>query len=187
MPLETLLQNYGYIAVFLGTILEGETILILAGFASHRGYLDFPIVCAVAFLGGFLGDQFYFYLGKQKGQKMLARRPEWQDRVEKVNFYLRKYQVWLLLGFRFFYGTRTMVPFALGMSDIRVGRFVLFNAISGMVWAVLIAGAGYFFGSAIEAVFGDIRRYEEYIMGGLVLAGLTIWLIRRIKKRNIAK
>lgn len=58
MPLADLLREYGYYAVFLGTFLEGETVLVMAGFAAHSGYLQLPWVIAVA--GGTLGDQLYF-------------------------------------------------------------------------------------------------------------------------------
>jgi membrane protein DedA with SNARE-associated domain len=40
MTLESILDPYGYLAVLVGTFLEGETILVLGGFAAHRGYLQ---------------------------------------------------------------------------------------------------------------------------------------------------
>jgi membrane protein DedA with SNARE-associated domain len=43
--------------VFLGTLLEAETILLSAGFAANRGLLQWPLVVAVAFVGATLGDQ----------------------------------------------------------------------------------------------------------------------------------
>jgi hypothetical protein len=50
MAIATLIQNYGYVAVFLGTLLESETVLVLAGFAAHRGYLSWqpppPAACS---------------------------------------------------------------------------------------------------------------------------------------------
>jgi membrane protein DedA with SNARE-associated domain len=41
MTPELLLQKFGYLAVFVGTFLEGETILVMAGFFAERGYLTF--------------------------------------------------------------------------------------------------------------------------------------------------
>lgn len=60
MTFEELISTYGYVAVGIGTFQEGETILILGGFASHRGYLELPWVIACAFLGTLFGDRFYF-------------------------------------------------------------------------------------------------------------------------------
>ena len=75
MNLAGLLATYGYLAVAVGTFLEGETILLMAGFAAHCGYLDLSKVILVAFVAGFLGDQFYFFLGQRYGDRILARFP----------------------------------------------------------------------------------------------------------------
>ena len=44
MDLQGIIENYGFAAVLVGTFLEGETILILAGLAAHLGYLNLPLV-----------------------------------------------------------------------------------------------------------------------------------------------
>jgi membrane protein DedA with SNARE-associated domain len=58
-----LVQDYGYYAVFVGALLEGETVLAMAGYAAFEGYLKLERVILIAAIGGFLGDQFFFYLG----------------------------------------------------------------------------------------------------------------------------
>jgi len=45
MTLESVIDTYGYVAVLIGTCLEGETILVLGG----RGYLALPWVIVAAF------------------------------------------------------------------------------------------------------------------------------------------
>jgi membrane protein DedA with SNARE-associated domain len=62
MNWELVIGSYGYIALFLGTFVEGETILLMAGFAAHLGYLYLPWVILVAFLGSLSGDQVFFLL-----------------------------------------------------------------------------------------------------------------------------
>ena len=52
MELASLIQTYGYGIVLIGTVLEGETVLTLAGFAAHRGYLQLPLVIVTAAVGG---------------------------------------------------------------------------------------------------------------------------------------
>ena len=54
---EQLIADFGYIAIFIGTFLEGELVLALGGVAAAHGYLSFTAVLAVAIVGGFLGDQ----------------------------------------------------------------------------------------------------------------------------------
>jgi len=73
--LESFVQSYGYGALFLGTLLEGETVLILAGLMAHMGLMKLPPVILVALLGSFLEDQFYFFLGRRQGAALLDRHP----------------------------------------------------------------------------------------------------------------
>lgn len=110
MSLETLISTYGYAAIGIGAFLEGETILILGGLAAHRGYLELPWVIVCAFLGTLFGDQLYFYIGRTKGKALLERRPHWKSKSEKVFLLLNRHQVWVILGFRFLYGLRTVTP-----------------------------------------------------------------------------
>ena len=56
MNLPELIESYGYWAVLAGTLLDGESVLLLAGFAAHRGYLQLQDVIGVAIIGSFLGD-----------------------------------------------------------------------------------------------------------------------------------
>ena len=69
LDLPGLIDSYGYLAVAIGTFLEGETILALGGLAAHRGYLSFRDVVIVALLCGFAGDQFFFFLGRYHGDR----------------------------------------------------------------------------------------------------------------------
>jgi membrane protein DedA with SNARE-associated domain len=59
MSAETAISTYGYVAIAIGGFFEGETILVLAGFAAHRGHLHLPWVIVWGFLGTLCGDQLY--------------------------------------------------------------------------------------------------------------------------------
>lgn len=65
MTLDQLIDTYGYWAILVGTLLEGETILLLGGFAAYQGYLALPWVILAAFIGAFCGDQLFFFLGEE--------------------------------------------------------------------------------------------------------------------------
>jgi membrane protein DedA with SNARE-associated domain len=70
-----LIAQYGYLVLFFGALVEGETILIAAAFAAHRGYLFLPWVVLIAFAGSFAGDQFCFFLGRKKGRIFCRNGP----------------------------------------------------------------------------------------------------------------
>jgi len=177
MPLEILIEKYGYLALLIGTFLEGETILILGGFAAHQGYLVLPYVIFSAFLGTLFGDQLFFFIGRFKGREFLDRRLKWRSRVEKAQRLLDRHHTLVIIGFRFIYGIRTVTPFVLGMSNVKTWRFVLLNILSAMVWAIGIGTAGYFFGVTIEALIEDIKHYEQIIIIAIAVIGIIIWSI----------
>jgi membrane protein DedA with SNARE-associated domain len=172
------LAHFGYLAVFLGTFLEGETVLLLAGFAAHRGYLALPGVIACAFAGTLAGDQLYFFLGRSRGPAFLARRPRWGRRVARARELVQRHQDAVILGFRFLYGTRTVVPFVVGMSGVAPWRFAALNAVSAAVWATAIGLVGYAVGESAERLLGEVERYELALFAGLALVGGAVWLLR---------
>lgn len=175
MSLASLIENYGYLALLLGTFLEGETILVLAGFAAQRGHLELPWVIIVAFIGSFSGDQLFFYLGRYYGAALINRRASWRNRADKVYRLIERHQNFLILTFRFYYGLRSVTPFALGASRVSRSRYLTLNAIGAVVWAVALGWAGYLFGRAFELMLDDFKRYELYVLGGLALLGVVIW------------
>lgn len=179
VTLRSLVQAYGYYAVFAGTFLEGETILVMAGFAAHRGILALPWVMAVAFLGSLFGDQVYFWLGRRYGRRILARFPRLRARSRKVDALVNRFGSLLILVIRFVYGLRTLGPLVIGMSGVPALWFVALNVVGAATWAVVIGGAGYFFGNALELVLGDLRRYEELALGVIALIGGIVWLVHR--------
>jgi len=179
-----LLQQYGYVAVLIGTLLEGETVLLIAGFAAHRGYLDPGVVIAVAAAGGFLGDQGFFWLGRLRGQRVIARWPRLQAHAQQVTALLERHHTWVIIGIRFMYGLRVAGPVLIGMSEVSALRFAALNLVGAVLWAGLIGGAGYLFGQALELVLGDIKRYELLALGALVAAGIMAWVVRRRRARR---
>ena len=174
MDLPGLIDSYGYIAVLIGAFLEGETLLALAGLASYRGYLDFYTVVAIALVAGFAGDQFYFFLGRVKGQKLLERFPNARERAQRFDAMLSRWHAPLIVAVRFMYGFRIVGPILLGMGRVPAWKFVLFNFIGAAIWAPLIAGIGYEFGEIVETALGNMKRYEIWIFAGVALLGCTV-------------
>jgi len=179
--LEHLIDNYGYIAIVIGTFLEGETVLILGGIAAKLDYLKLPWVIFYAFIGTLCGDQLFFLLGRFHGQSLLNKRPSWQKRVEKVNRIIEQHPTLIILGFRFLYGLRNITPFVLGMSQIAIIKFAILNIISAALWAVIIGSLGYAFGHGLELMLGDIKRYEVAILGITLISGVFIWFIHQFR------
>jgi membrane protein DedA with SNARE-associated domain len=177
--MESLVFHFGYLAIAIGTFFEGETILILGGLAAHQGYLALPGVAICAFIGSLAGDQTAFLLGRRRGRAFLENRPRLRARADRVIALLERRQVALILGFRFLYGLRNVVPFAAGASRVPVRRFVALNAVGAIVWSIAFSVGGYYFGMALEAALGEIKRYELAVLGAGFVVAAIIWIARR--------
>lgn len=177
--------SYGYLAVFVGTLLKGETILIAAGFAAHRGLLDWPLVVLVAIVGGTLGDQLAFLLGRWKGAALIERFPALAQRKPRIHDLLERYDVIFILTVRFLYGLRIAGPLILGSSRVPLLRFAVLNVMGATLWAILVAGAGYTFGLAINSLIADTKRIEEFVLVVILALGVGLWLWRRFRTRTL--
>lgn len=184
MVLTQLVADYGYLAVFAGTLFEGETILIAAGFAAHQGYLSLPWIVLIAFCGGTLGDQIWFFIGRRYGTALLDRFPHLSPATQRVNRLMLRYQVGVIIGVRFMYGLRIAGPIAIGMSEVPAWRFILLNMIGAAIWALLIAGAGYLFGQTLQWLFADIKRYEEGALLLIISLALMFGMLRRLRRKR---
>lgn len=185
--LQQFLNDFGYFALFLGTFFEGETILVLAGFLAFRGYMDINMVVVVAFFGSYAGDQLWYFLGRKHGRKLLARKPRWQLMGDKALEHIRKHPDIWVLSFRFVYGLRTVMPVAIGLSGYPPRRYLLLNGIGAAVWATALGLAAYHFGSFLEHMLGNVKKYELWVLGALVLLGVGLWIRRRIKAARVAR
>ncbi|MFN3076020.1 MAG: DedA family protein [Alphaproteobacteria bacterium] len=182
--LEQYLSTYGYLAILLITFLEGESIVILAGVFAYQGLLELPMVAAAAFTGSFLGDQFYFSIGRRYGQPLLQRWPDMTARIEWAFRLLRRYETVFILSFRFIYGVRNVSPFVIGMSAIPRLKFILLNMLAAIVWALSFSIGGYYFGHALERVVGEHQAKVLWSLVGLVLVVGVVTLVRRTLRRR---
>jgi len=182
--IRTFIDQYGYLAVFLGAVLEGETVLTVAGFAAHRGYLALHWVIGAAALGGFLGDQIGYWLGRTRWPGLAPRFPSLQRAEKKVHGLLDHHSLWIIVVIRFTYGLRIAGPIVIGASRVGPLRFTILNLIGAILWATLIAGLGYAFGQALALMLEDVKKYEEVALAGIVVLGLAVWLYHRIRTRR---
>lgn len=188
MDLSQLIVHSGaclYLGVLLCTFLEGETIVLLAGFAAAQGLADPVLLLFSAWIGSFSGDQCYFWIGRYCGGTVLDRFPRWRHSVDNALRWLERYDTGFILSFRFIYGVRNISSFALGLSAVRWDRFLWLNLAAAGLWAASFVAAGYFLGHAFRAVLGDIARSFSLVMLAAFVAIATgVWLLHRRQRRR---
>ncbi|UJR86603.1 DedA family protein [Sandaracinus amylolyticus] len=183
--LEELVARWGYVAIAIGAILEGETAVVVGAALAHHGLLDVRAVALTAFAGSFAGDQAWYWLGRRSGARLIASRPRWAERAARASDRMRRWGDWYVVAFRFLYGLRVISPVLLGAADFPARRFVPLNAIGALLWAIAITALGWSLGSAIQALLGRLARIEELIAAGALVL-LVIAVATRIVRRRRA-
>ena len=188
MDINQLIAQHGvffYAIVFAWTFLEGETVVIFAGFAAAQGLVEPLPLLVAAWLGSFAGDQFYFWIARHFGVKLLDRFPRWRHGVDGALRWLERYDAGFILSFRFIYGVRNFSSFALGLSAVRWERFLWLNFTAAGLWAASFVAIGYFLGHAFRAMLGDLARSFSLVMLGVFVAiGAGMWLLHRLQRRR---
>jgi membrane protein DedA with SNARE-associated domain len=188
MRIHQLIADHGayfYLIVFVWTFLEGETIVLFAGFAAAQGLLRLEPLIIAACLGSFAGDQTYFWLGRHFGQAVLKRFPRFRNGVDSALKWVERYSAGFILTFRFIYGVRNFSSFALGLSAVNWRRFLWLNLFAAAVWAVTFVALGYFLGHAMRKALPEIARsFRLSMLAALVVVGLATWLLHRLQRRR---
>ena len=176
------LVQYGYVILFVWSVMEGELGLVMAGTMVHTGHMDMPTAIFVAGLGGFTGDQIYFWIGRYNRtwiQKYLHRH---RRKFALAHLLLKKYG-WPVIFFqRYLYGLRTIIPMSIGLTRYSARKFALINFLSAQVWAAITIVLAYLFGKQILQVleFAKHHWYFALPMAALILSGV-LYTFHRIE------
>ncbi|HEY6878046.1 MAG TPA: DedA family protein [Polyangiales bacterium] len=181
--MDAFIAHWGYLAIIVGTVLEGEAVLVAAGAMAHHGPLWLPWVMLAAFVGSVGGDQLWFLLGHRYGMRWLAARPHLLTRARVVQSWLDQYGIGFLIGFRFFYGLRTVTPVLLGATGFSLRRFAVFNLIGAAAWAVTFGAFGYGMGAGLKAMLARHGRTHELLLAGAAVAVVCGVLVYKRMRR----
>jgi membrane protein DedA with SNARE-associated domain len=183
MTITLLIARYGLLALFVGSGIEGEAVVVTGGILAHKGMVPLWGAMLVSALGSCLADQLWFFAGRY------CRRYRWvQALMEKPAFaravtFLERHPTAFIFGFRFVYGMRTASPIAIGTTHIPARTFVPLNMLSAAVWGPLFTLLGYGFGRAIDPVLQRLQSgFVVALLCALAAGALSfaiLWLVRR--------
>src|SRR5207248_2860448 len=188
-----LLTTYGYWAVLVFVAIEstgipfpGETMLLIAAiYAGTTHRLSIPLVIGAAASGAIIGDNIGFWIGREGGYRLLRRYGRYirlEERRLKLGQYLfLKHGGKVVFFGRFVAVLRALAAFLAGTNRMPWPRFLLFNALGGIVWATLYGIGGYVLGNNIHRFTGPIGTIT--IALAVILILVLLFLLRRNEHR----
>ncbi|PYP37523.1 MAG: hypothetical protein DMD46_05570 [Gemmatimonadetes bacterium] len=175
MDLGAVIHSYGGPVLFVWAWLQGEAAVIVGGSLAARGYWPWWAVWLFACVPATLGHQIYYALGRRFGEPLLDRLPaRMQPAIARARTLVRENAVRVMLVMRFAYGIRLPLPILCGAVGITPLRFLRYNALTALVWALLFTWLGYVYGAAAGAALARVAHYEAWFLVGAVAFGLSV-------------
>lgn len=144
----------------------GEAVAITAGVLAADGELNVMLVFAAAALGGFLGDNFSYWLGASLGRRAERRlfgSERGQRQIGWARRQLEQRGAVIIVAARFIPGGRTATTFSSGALEMPWRRFAAIDAVAASLWAAYATCLGYFGGTT----------FRESLWKPLLAAGLV--------------
>ena len=174
-----LLLTYGYIALFIWSILEGEIGLMLSGFlASNKEVFSFANIIIISSIGAFIGDNTLFLLGRffePKAKKWLAK---YKGRGLSIQNYFRKYGAFVIIFERFIYGTHIPALLIVGLSKYPYAKFLIYDIIGILLWSAVFTSIGFYFGNTAI----DIIIFAQKNLLVVLFVAVLFYLLLQNKK-----
>lgn len=167
-------------ALFFGFLIPGETAAILCGVQAWRGGAHLPAAIAVVIAAAIIGDSVGFEIGKTLGPRLMRTRPlrHHQHRLAQAEKFLARRGGTAVFFGRFFAFFRATMPALAGIAHMPYKRFLLFNALGGIVWGAVFVSLGYAAGDSYKHVEHVVGRGAAIAVAVLVIALLLAWKIR---------
>jgi membrane-associated protein len=134
-------------------VVPSETSVITAGVVAAAGDLSLPLVIVFAAAGAIAGDNIAYFLGRRYGTQINDRyfnSEKAKKRVEWAHRQVHERGGELIVIARFIPGGRTVVTLSAGTLAYPWRKFIVFDAIAGLIWASYASLLGYVGGSAFE-------------------------------------
>lgn len=172
-------------ALFVGFVLPGETVALLAGAAARIGHAPLAGVLVVVILAAIIGDTIGYEVGRHLGVRVLrvpvlARRRERLDDARA--FLARRGGSAVFLG-RWIAFFRAVMPFLAGTSRMHYPKFLRWNALGGIVWGATVVLVGYAAGASYARVEKSFGRGAAVAVVVLVVIAVVVWRVRRHRAR----
>ena len=181
-----LMKEYGYVILFSWSILEGESGLVMAGLLCSTGDMNLYLAIFVVGLGGFVGDQIYFYIGRYNKSYVHSKFRGQRRKFALAHLLLKKYGWPIIFAQRYMYGMRTIIPIAIGLTRYDAKLFAIINLISAWMWGAITIVPVWYFGEEILEILKAVKEYWYVAVPfALTIGGSIIYYFNKATKKEI--
>ncbi|MCX6149140.1 MAG: DedA family protein [Ignavibacteriales bacterium] len=187
-----------YFALFFFSFIENifppspSDVVVVFGatLISHGNEIHFLPVLLITSLGSSLGFMLMYFIGKLFGEKIIrAHKLKFitPESISKTDVWFAKYGYKLIAANRFLPGTRSVISFFAGFTELVFFKTFLYAAISAFLWNTLIIYGGVLLGNNIPLIDKYLRMYSDIGLGITVLVIIVILVRYFILKKKAKK
>jgi membrane-associated protein len=169
--------------LFFGFFLPGDSLLFTAGLFASRGVFNIFLLTALCAVAAIAGDSLGYAYGHWVGHRLFTREDSrlfHKKHLLRARAFYEKHGGKAIILARFMPVVRTFAPIVAGAADMTYSRFLAYNVIGGLLWAVGVTWAGYFLGSVIP----DVDKYLLPIIALIIVASVAPPAYHMWKERN---
>lgn len=188
--LAELINNYGYIIIFLSLFLElialplpGEILMGYCGFLIYNGSLNYMLSIITAALGAICGITLSYFIGKLLGVPFFHKYGKYvhltPEKLDKISGWFDRFGNKLLTIAYFIPGVRHITGYVSGITNISFSKFAIHAYIGAFIWAITFITIG----KALGEDWNYLHKYAtKYLIIGAILLGISIVAIYGYKR-----
>lgn len=184
-----------YITLFLFAFVENvfppspsDVVIVIAGSLVGTGAISFIISLIFATVGSITGFMLMFYIGSTVDKKVIQSgrfRYIPVNSIDKVEIWFRKYGYMVIVANRFMPGTRAVISFFAGISNLDPKRTITLCFVSALLWNIIMLYLGFVFGDNVEMVDKYLTTYSNIVIAVTII--VILFFIAKLffrKKRS---
>jgi len=185
-----------YLTLFFFAFIENvfppspsDVLLVVGGTLIGTDAINFILALAFATIGSITGFMLMFYIGSTVDKKVIHSgrfRFIPINTVEKVEIWFRKYGYFVIVANRFMPGTRAVISFFAGISNLDPKKTIILCFVSALLWNLIMLYLGFIFGDNVAKVDEYLTTYRNIVIA--MTAVVVLFFIIRIffRKRKSA-
>jgi len=185
-----------YLTLFFFAFIENvfppspsDVLLVVGGTLIGTGAINFILALAFVTFGSITGFMLMFYIGSTVDKKVIHSgrfRFIPINTIDKVETWFRKYGYFVIVANRFMPGTRAVISFFAGISNLDPKRTITLCFVSALLWNAILLYLGFVFGDNVAIVDDYLTTYRNIVI--VVTVVVILFFIVRLffRKRKSA-